>query len=288
MKANLQRAVFAILASCGICPAFAQDTSITSVTVGTCNLSGSVKVTVLGVVTTAALPCVNPTGVNAPGMDQDELAGTTTLGVPAVANVATVSAPKGESAYGNLAIGTTTLLGYETLDYASAMQGQIVTGGMAGGIVCDSSGGTITCGAATGVASLQVGGQTVVLPSDPIPLNYTIPIANLSLAVNVLGVGLLNIPVSGNIVLNKVSVTGTSTHPLIHHALFQASLAGSVSVLGLGLVSVEATVVDDTMQELAALFPHVTLIDTEQPRDVCARGVFLSTFFSQPSAVCPP
>lgn len=241
-----KKLVVAMLMACGPLPLWAQDSDLVSTTVGTCNLSGSVKVTALGVVTTTPLPCVNPTGVNAQGADHDEIVGTMAIGVPALANVASVSAPEGFSALGGVAVGSTALAGFERLDYESVMQGQVLTEGLAGGLVCESSAGTLTCGAGTGIASLEVAGQPVVLPSAPIPLDYTLPLANLSLAVNVLGIGVLNIPVSGNIVFNKVVVTGIPTQRHVAHSLLEIHLTGSVTLFGLGVISVDAKIVDSS------------------------------------------
>lgn len=226
--------------------AAAQNTDLTSASVRTCNVKGVVRITVLGITTTTPLACVNPTTQTAPGNDDSALADTTTLGIPAVANLATVSAPFGESDWTNTPQ-VTWLFGDAGASNISLAQGMVQTSDVAGYMSCDSTAGlsTFICEVAMTLGATTIGGFPVVLPPQPIPLNYTIPVIGLHLAVHPLGLPLLNIPVSGQLVLNKLTATSTGSSSLtVEHAPLSLILAGSVTVLGIGAIAAELELVD--------------------------------------------
>ncbi|RPE75458.1 hypothetical protein [Vulcaniibacterium tengchongense] len=229
-------------------PAFAQSANVQSASTSTCNIKGRVTLTIAGIRSEVPLTCVNPTGQSAPGSDASALASTTALGIPAIANLASVSAPFGESAWKN-SPGTTMLIGDAGASDVALLQDGVSTADVAGRIDCVSTTGSaiVDCAAAMAIGALHIGGQEVDLPPEPIPINTVVPIANLDLAVALPLVGTIAVPINGAVTLNRVEVTGQdSNNPRIEHAPISVSASGSVDVLGVGLVGVDIRLDDYT------------------------------------------
>jgi hypothetical protein len=227
--------------------ALAQSSRIVSASVETCNIRAVVRTTVLGATTTAPLACINATAQAAPGEDRSELGGTLTLGAPAVANMVTVTGPKGTSSWVD-APQRTRLVGETSTARVSIAQGGIQGTDLAGRLTCESEsdGDVISCTAETTISALTVAGRVVTLPANPLPVNHSIAVSGLRLGVNVLGVP-LSIPVTGQMVLNQVTIAKELTAGLelrFDHAPLALTLSGSIHVLGLGLVGVELEVLD--------------------------------------------
>jgi hypothetical protein len=227
--------------------AFAQNADLTSASVNTCNVKGSVSITVLGVTTTLPITCINPSQETAAGNDEDSTTGNVNVGVPGVVNVADLAAPYGESNYVN-GPNETSLVGATTVDDASLVQDVIAASGVRGLLICESTTGedSLRCSAGTEIAQLLVNGQAVVLPPSPIPLNYPVAVAGGAVQITVPGLGLLvSVPVSGSLTLNEVITHGAGTQQLtVEHAPLHARLDGQVTVAGIGIIKLTIDAVD--------------------------------------------
>lgn len=243
---SLMWAISAVLLS-GYAPqAFSQDAIIS-----TCNIQGSVKVTVGSVTKSYQLACVNPTAQDATGQDDSELVGTTQLGVPAVANIAEVSAPFAASE--RLESPDSILFGaYAGASGVGMVQGGVMATDVAGWTSCaiPTQYADLHCDVAMTIGTLVVGGQVVPVPSGPIPINTQIPIVNLGLAVNLAGfgglpgLGVVNVPLQGTLTLNNLAITEVGTNALrIEHAPIALEAAGGLFV-GAIAVAVEIKVED--------------------------------------------
>lgn len=223
----------------GLCQARAQSTNLDTANVSTCNVKGTVTVTVLGAPAVLPVICLNETQQTAPGVDESAVIGTQTIGIPMIANIASVNAPYGTSKWQN-AINATALTGGAQLEDIGLVQNGVTADGVAGYFACASGSSTneVHCAAGTEIATLMVAGQPVTLPQAPIPVNYQIPIADLNVQVNVLGIGLLSVPLNGALTLNKVTTSGLGTSTvLVDHAALSLTLSGGVNTL-LGPVTV--------------------------------------------------
>lgn len=248
--------------------AFSQSSDIESAMVGTCNLKGSVSVTVLGITTTTPLACLNETTQDVPGEDGDSITGDINVSAPGVSDVANVSAPNGVASY--LVEPNTTLLhGLAEVKDIDLVQDTVAANSVQGDISCEQSTGDnfIECQGEVSIASLDVNGLPASVPS-PISYNYTIPISS-SLQVSVLGLLPVPVPVSGGLKLNEVVVSGATPQisgpsvliPIqpgesltVEHNAMHLSLAGSVNLLGIGLVEVEVDVIDHSNILIEAYF----------------------------------
>jgi hypothetical protein len=229
----------------------AQSSRIVSASVETCNVRAVVRTTVLGVTTTAPLACINPTARAAPGEDRDELVGALTVGVPAVVSVVTATGPEGASSWVD-APQRTRLVGETGTAALSIAQGGIQITGVTGRLTCESEsdGDVISCAAETTVGSVTVAGRAVSLPASPLPVNHTIAVSGLRLTVGVLGLQ-LSIPVTGELVLNGVTIAKQVGEFRFEHAPLALNLRGSVQALGLGLVGIELEMLDFAAIEVA-------------------------------------
>lgn len=226
--------------------ASAQNADLTSASVNTCNVKGSVSITVLGVTTTQPITCINPSQKTAPGNDEDSTTGNVNVGVPSVVNVADLAAPYGESNYVN-GPNETLLVGATTADDARLVQEIISASGVRGLLSCESATGegSVRCSAGTEIAQLLINGQAVTLPPSPIPLNYPVAIVGGAVQITVPGLGPISVPVSGSLTLNEVITHGAGTQQLtFEHAPLHARLKGQVEVAGMGIIGLTVDVVD--------------------------------------------
>jgi len=230
----------------GVPPAVvAQNADLTSASVNTCNVKGSVSITVLGVVTTVPVTCINPSQETSPGNDEESVTGNVIADVPGVVRVADLAAPYGESNYVN-APNKTWLAGGTNVEDASLVQGMVAASGVRGLVICESNTGdsTLHCSAYTEIAQLSVNGQAVTLPPAPIPLNHTLAVTGGAVQITVLGIP-VSVPVSGSLTLSEVTSSGVGTPNLtIEHAPLHVRVNGSVNVAGIGVVGLAVDVMD--------------------------------------------
>lgn len=218
------------------------------------------SVTVLGVTTTTPLACLNETTQDAPGEDSDSITGDVNVSVPGVVDVANVSAPNGVASY-LVEPDTTLLSGLAEAENIDLAQDAVAANSVQGDISCEQSTGDnfIECQGEVSIASLGVNGLPASVPS-PTPYNYTIPVSS-SLQVSVLGLLPVSVPVSGDLKLNEVVVSGATPQVsgpsvlipaqpgetlTVEHNAMHLNLSGSVQLLGIGLVEVEVDVIDAT------------------------------------------
>ncbi len=227
-------------------PARAQDADLGTASAETCNVTGGVTVRLLGLTTTWPIGCLNPTRQIASGADDAALADTTVVGVPAVANVATVRAPFGDSTWSDEP--NTTAL---TVDAGAAavdlVQDMVRSGDVRGLLRCATTTGnaTIECIAGTTIGLLTINGQPVAIPPDPIPFNHTIAVADLPVRLTLAGLPAISLRLGGRVVINQLSVRGIGTSSAeVAHAPLHVELRGTTQVLGLGLLDVEIRVTD--------------------------------------------
>lgn len=207
----------------------AQDSDLKSALMETCNVRGSVTITVLDIPVTTPLICANQSKESAPGDDVSDLAGTSIVDVPGIANLATIQAPSGESLWVD-STSTTTLFGDASASELNLLQGNIQVADVDGWALCNSSTGSAetVCGLGMKLGSLLVNGQPVAIPSQPIPFNYGVAISGIVIQVNVLGV-IYRVPLSGSLVLNKVTLANNdTTSPDLAYAPVSLSLSGAV------------------------------------------------------------
>jgi hypothetical protein len=113
---------------------------------------------------------------------------------------------------------------------------------------------TIQCSAGAALESLSVNGSPVTIPSQPIPINHPIAVSGLNVQVSVAGIGLVNVPASGTLYLNRVRTQGEGTNSVkIEHATISLELSGQTSVLGFGPVGVTLFVDDQDLIEYALM-----------------------------------
>jgi hypothetical protein len=161
-----------------------------------------------------------------------------------VDSIAVVEAPEGGSAVQPTFLGVTYSSAAEASKIALLLDG-IDIEDVAGRASCETAAGNpvATCTLGMAVGGIRIAGQPIEIPPEPIPMNATVPI-NLDVAVNALGLTLA-VPVTGNLTLNDVKVTGENTSPLIfEHAPVALQASGKVSVLGLGIVGLEVDIKD--------------------------------------------
>lgn len=227
--------------------AHAQDAGLASASMMTCNLKGSVRVTVAGgTPTTYNLSCLNPTAQTASGSDDSALIGVHTQGVPGIGNLASINAPFGLSDWTN-GINSTVLSGEAGATEIKLLQDAIQAENVAGSMSCTTITGNrqAVCDVAMTLGTLRIAGQRVQLPPNPIPVNTTVAVAGVNLQVQPTGLPMLQVPLSGELVLNQVKVTGAGTPALrIEHAPMAGHLQGKVNVLGIGAVELEVTLED--------------------------------------------
>lgn len=252
---SLSRATLAsaMALACLSAPALAQNAQV-----ATCNLKGTVTLTVAGIPTHLPLACVNGTEQTTPGTDTSVVAGTTTLGIPAVANLASVSAPFGESIRTD-SPNATVLTGDAGASDVSLLQGGVATSDVAGRLTCTvpTANSPTHCTAAMTIGTVAIGGLNIPIPAEPVPINTVIPISNLNVAVQVAGIGLVNVPLNGALTLNKVTVTGEGTlDARIEHAPISVSVSGSAHLLGVPLVSLDITLDDYTALQAQIFDTH--------------------------------
>lgn len=259
MTRKLLGSLFIVLGAIWGPQALSQSSDIESATVGTCNLKGSVSVTVLGVTTTTPLACLNETTQDAPGEDSDSITGDVNVSVPGVVDVANVTAPNGVASY-LVEPDTTLLSGLAEVKDIDLAQDTVAANSVQGDMSCEQSTGDnfIECQGEVSIASLDINGLPASVPS-PTPYNYTIPVSS-SLQVSVLGLLPVSVPVSGDLKLNEVVVSGATPQvsgpsvliPMqqpgesltVEHNAMHLSLDGSVQLLGIGLVEVEVDIID--------------------------------------------
>lgn len=224
--------------------------------VRTCNIKGTVRLTIAGITTNTPLTCVNATTQASEGVDDKELANTTTLGVPLVANVAAVEAPYGVSHWAN-APSLTTLSGMAGAAGMQVAQDGIQSNDVAGRMDCSSTQGSaqVSCTVGMAIGSLNIGGQPVAIPPDPVPINTSLPVVGLDLEVNVLGMPLIHVPLSGAVVLNQVKtrIVPGSRSVIVEHSPVSVALSGQVQLSGLGLLEIHISVDDYNEDEIASV-----------------------------------
>ncbi|WP_035051699.1 hypothetical protein [Andreprevotia chitinilytica] len=252
MKQTMLKAASSLLILGGglMCAQFAAatDTDIVSADVKTCNIKGSVTITIAGVNYLDDLGCANPTDEPAPGENKNSAVNTTTVGVTALSNVAGVTAPFGDAKYDNSVANKTILTGTAGESGLSLVQGLVQSTDVAGQVTCTAVSGssTLNCTAATTLGTTTVNGSPISIPAQPIPLNYTIALTGLNVGINLAGIP-VTVPVSGSLILNELVVTGLNTHNVtIAHNPVHLILSGSANALGSGLVGVSINVIDAT------------------------------------------
>lgn len=231
--------------------ASAQSADVASAEAETCNIDGNVSVTLLGITTSYPLPCVNETDQPSPGTDTASLVGTQAINVPVLSNVASVTAPVGESRYRNITNATVlfTQTGAEDVGLAQGVIGvDGVTSQLHCSTVTDSE--TVRCLTYFSIGDLQVNGQSVQLPPGGVPMGYTVPVTGASLSLTLGGIPVVVTGMSGNVVLNDVNFIPAEHALTIEQIPVSVDLTGSVSLLGVGLVQVHVTVRDPLIEEI--------------------------------------
>lgn len=227
--------------------AAAQSSDLKAGVASSCNIKGTLTLTVLGIASTRVLTCLNPTEQShRAGGDDSSITGDLIAGVPGLVNLASVKAPYGQSDYSILP-GTTVLTVHAGADEISLIQNQIQSSGVDGSTECVASTGDniVHCAVDMTLANLTVNGQPVQIPASPIPFNSRIAIADLHIQVEVLGIGLVDIPLSGYMYLNRIRIQSDSSSQMqLKHSPLSVELQGHVSVLGIGLVDARISLDD--------------------------------------------
>ena len=241
--------VSAVMGSIGMtAPVAAQNSGIRTAAVATCNIRGSVALTVRGVTTVSPLTCANPTQRTAPGNDAKASTDTTSVGTSAMANLANVSGAYGRSLWevhpqDVRATRLTVLMGRAQASSMRFLQDGIEVNDAAGWSRCSSLSGNskLSCIFGTTLDSLVINGRAWPLPS-PVPLNYPVALRNVPLRIEVLG-RTVDMLMSGQVTLNKVSISGQSSPELrIVHAPIAVDVAGAATVSEVGTVQVRLNV----------------------------------------------
>ncbi|MDG3412920.1 hypothetical protein R7E49_22520 [Vibrio sp. Vb2110] len=125
------------------------------------------------------------------------------------------------------------------------VQDNIELSGLQGGmlILDDGTPETVYYAAATNLATLTVGGVVYPIPS-PIPVNHHIVIGELNVDVSVAGYGLLKVPVSGGLTLNRLAITDGAAAKRIEHSPAHLELKGEAHVLGQSIAEINITIDD--------------------------------------------
>lgn len=236
-----------LLLAAGSSPAFAENPDLDTGSVSTCNVKGTVTVTLLGNTVAYPLTCVNETKRSERGIDEKSIIKDVDLSLPVLEDAVNLRLVQGESEY-TTAPFTTTRRGRTEGAAFDALQGLIAMDAVAGGLECTDSSVTrqVDCKAFTTVGAMLLNGKPVDLPTN-IPLNFTLPLVNGPVDIQLPLLGrVVSVPLNGKVVLNEVVVSGDGTEPTIEHNPVHASLSGTVDVLGAGLVKVNVDIIDHT------------------------------------------
>lgn len=237
-----------LLLAAGSSAALAQNADLNSGSVGTCNIKGTVSVTLLGKTHSYPLPCINKTQLSARGVDEKALVEPFKLDVPVLGDVIHLKLAEGRSDF-TPAFNASIRRGLTQAAEFDALQGLIAVNALQGGLICEDSRDTkrVQCEAFTSVGAMLLNGQPVSLPPE-IPLNHVVPITKSPVEITLPLLGtVISVPLSGAIVLNEVVVTGDGTPQLaVEHHPIHATLSGSLRTLGAGLVTVNVDITDAT------------------------------------------
>lgn len=209
----------------------------------TCAVQGSITLKLLGLTTTLPVACVNPTTRSAPGEDNKSLTGDIVMGVPQVANIATVSSPNGSSSF-VANTGSVVLTGGTAASDISALQGMVAAHGLTENMVCTVTASNTSCNSEVSISSLTMGGSPVPLPT-PIPANYALSSFGGMLKVKVLGL-VVNVPVQVGVTLNETveTVNAQTAVKTVEHTVVRVRAFGGVNVPGIGEVGVSVDLKD--------------------------------------------
>jgi len=221
----------------------AESPGVLSANVLTCNVAGTVELTILGLTKIMKLPCLNQTEKNSLGASESNAADAN-IGVPGVLNLAAVEAPNSLSGY--LTTSNSTMLnGGARASSVQLAQGLVKATAVGGAARCTITAGskTITCEGETALETLTVNGQQIPLPPQPMPIGYPLAKVQGKLTVSVLNIP-VKIPVSGVLKGNDFVVSGLNSEKIsIQHAPLKLQLEGDIK-LGLSLVKVKVNIVD--------------------------------------------
>ncbi|MFA0141320.1 hypothetical protein FCV44_02640 [Vibrio kanaloae] len=223
----------------------ASSSNIESASINSCNVKGNLSISILGGITNnVPISCVNRTERESVGINEQSVTGDVDVDAGPMLNVAHLEAPHGTSLYQE-SDNTTSFIGLTEVENIEFVQGQITAEGVAGGIfIEDKSDSELGLAAVAEIAYLTINGEPQTLPY-PIPKNYSLYVGNIILDVNVAGIGLVSVPVNGEVTLNRVSITESSPNETkIEHSPIHIELNGEVKLLNSELVKIDL-VIDD-------------------------------------------
>lgn len=258
MNRTLEYCISLSIGFFGASQGVAQPVDFDSASMRTCNVLGSVSVTVLGITTTTPIGCLNEAEQTTPGEDSSSITGDIDVSAPGFANMANLSAPNGIASY-SIDSDTTVLTGLAAVENIDIAQDMVSASTAQGEMSCEYISGNdfLECQGDVSIDSLHLNDNPVSLP-DPIPYGYTIP-ASGNLQVSVLGLLPVSVPVSGNLKLNEIVVTGATPEisgsivkiPIspgndtqVEQNSLRLSVSGSINILGIGLINIEMDIID--------------------------------------------
>ncbi|TKF30023.1 hypothetical protein FCV50_14820 [Vibrio kanaloae] len=234
----------------------ASSSNIESASVSTCNVKGNLSISILGGITNnVPISCANRTERESVGKNEQSVTGDLDVDAGPMLNVAHLEAPHGTSLYQE-SDNTTSLIGFTEVENIEFVQGQITAEGVVGAMFIENQSDSefLVLAPITELAYLTINGEPQTLPY-PIPPNHSLYVGNISLDVNVDGIGLVSVPVNGEVTLNRVSITESSPNETkIEHSPIHIELNGEVKLLNSELVKINL-VIDD--------YSSVDIIDIE-------------------------
>ncbi|GLQ88517.1 hypothetical protein [Dyella flagellata] len=230
-------ALVLVAAALGYTPyAAAQDTNLASASMTVCATSGTVTLTVLGVTQVLPINCQGSATISVPGTTQKVSANLNVglLGMNVMSLAGTTA-----TAQETIGVDSTSLSGSVQSGTLSFLNSAVMIGNTTAALSCNARAlsTTLQCQSSLGNASVSVDGLPISLP-NPIPINYTIPVSNISVNVDT-PLGQVSIATSGTLTLNGVVANGLNTPNITVAQLGERlQVSGGTTVLGLGLVSV--------------------------------------------------
>jgi len=240
-SASVRRHVFRLFAALGFAALATAATAAPSMTA--CAVSGTVTVTVAGIGSPISLGCLNQATRSSPGTADQAAANVSIPSTAGIDNLGNIQTPESTVEY-TTSPNAVTLAGSTKASSAQLVQGLVSAQDVRELMTCTlpAGGGNPVCQTSTTISSLMLGGQAQTLPS-PIPINYSLPIQG-NIVVKALGLLPITVPVSGVVVLNEITTTGTGAATQVQHSSIRVKVGGGLNVVSLGLVNVSIDVVD--------------------------------------------